>query len=143
MLKIRPMAASDADRVAHLMSQLGYPSTSQQIAQRFERIDGQSNQALFVADDDGQVVASVHVAANPYLENDASAEILGLVVADEYRSQGIGKALVSAAEAWAARLGCGVLRVRSNTIRTRAHAFYDRAGFHRVKTQLCFEKEIG
>src|SRR5262245_3857985 len=136
------MAASDADRVAHLMTQLGYPSTSQQIAQRFERIDGQFNQALFVADDGGQVVASVHVAANPYLENDPSAEILGLVVADGYRSQGVGRALVSAAEEWAARLGCGVVRVRSNTIRTRAHAFYDRAGFQRVKTQLCFEKSI-
>ena len=136
------MAASDADRVAHLMTQLGYPSTAQQIAQRFERIDGQSNQALFVADDEGQVVASVHVAVNPYLENDASAEILGLVVADGYRSQGVGKALVSAAEAWAAALGCGVMRVRSNTIRTRAHAFYDRAGFQRVKTQLCFEKSL-
>jgi GNAT superfamily N-acetyltransferase len=136
------MTASDADRVAQLMTQLGYPSTRQQIAQRFERIDGQSNQALFVADDDGQVVASVHVAANPYLENDASAEILGLVVADGYRSQGVGKALVAAAEAWAAKLGCGVLRVRSNTIRTRAHTFYDRAGFQRVKTQLCFEKSV-
>ena len=136
------MAASDADRVAHLITQLGYPSTSQQIAQRFERIDGQSNQALFVADDEGQVVASVHVAANPYLENDASAEILGLIVADGYRGQGIGNALVSAAEAWAAALGCGLLRVRSNTIRTRAHAFYDRAGFQRVKTQLCFEKNL-
>jgi GNAT superfamily N-acetyltransferase len=136
------MAASDADRVAHLMTQLGYPSTSQQIAQRFEQIHGQSNQALFVADAEGQVVASVHVAANPYLENDASAEILGLVVADGYRSQGVGKALVSAAEAWATKLGCETLRVRSNTIRTRAHAFYDRAGFQRVKTQLCFEKSL-
>ncbi len=136
------MAAGDADSVAQLMTQLGYPSTSQQIAQRFARIDGQSNQALFVAEDEGQVVASVHVAANPYLENDASAEILGLVVADEYRSRGVGKALVSAAEAWAAALGCGMLRVRSNTIRTRAHAFYDRAGFQRVKTQLCFEKRL-
>ena len=142
MVKIRPMTASDTDRVAQLMTQLGYPSTSQQIAKRFERIDGQSNQALFVADDEGQVVASVHVAANPYLENDPSAEILGLVVADGYRSQGVGRALVSAAEAWAATLGCGLLRVRSNTIRTRAHAFYDRAGFQRVKTQLCFEKNL-
>ena len=142
MVKVRPMAAGDADSVAQLMTQLGYPSTSQQIAQRFARIDGQSNQALFVAEDEGQVVASVHVAANPYLENDASAEILGLVVADEYRSRGVGKALVSAAEAWAAALGCGMLRVRSNTIRTRAHAFYDRAGFQRVKTQLCFEKRL-
>jgi GNAT superfamily N-acetyltransferase len=137
------MAATDADRVAHLMTQLGYPSTSQQIARRFARIEGQSNQALFVAEDDGQVVASVHVAANPYLEHDASAEILGLVVADGYRGEGIGTALVSAAEAWAAALGCGSLRVRSNTIRTRAHAFYDRAGFQRVKTQQCFEKNLG
>jgi GNAT superfamily N-acetyltransferase len=136
------MVAADTDRVADLITQLGYPATAQQIARRFERIDGQSNQILLVADEQGQAVALVHVAAYPYLENDASAEILGLVVADGSRSQGIGKALVTAAEAWASSLGCGMLRVRSRIHRERAHAFYERNGFQRIKTQHCFQKDI-
>jgi GNAT superfamily N-acetyltransferase len=136
------MVAADADRVADLITQLGYPATGQQIAKRFERIDGQSNQILLVADEEGQAVAWIHVAAHPYLENDASAEILGFVVADGYRSRGIGKALVASAEAWASALGCEVVRVRSRIVRDRAHAFYERNGFQRVKTQHCFEKGL-
>ena len=141
-MRIRRMVATDADRVADLITQLGYPATGGQIAKRFERIDGQSNQILLVADEDGQAVAWIHLAAHPYLENDASAEILGFVVADGYRSRGIGRSLVASAEAWASALGCGMLRVRSRIVRERAHVFYEGNGFRRVKTQHCFEKEL-
>jgi GNAT superfamily N-acetyltransferase len=141
-MRIRRMVVADADRVADLITQLGYPATGQQIAKRFERIDGLSNQILLVADEEGQAVAWIHVAAHPYLENDASAEILGFVVAEGYRSRGIGKSLVASAEAWASALGCGMVRVRSRIVRDRAHAFYERNGFQRVKTQHCFEKEL-
>ncbi len=137
------MVATDADRVADLLTQLGYPATTRQIAQRFERLEGERNQTLLVADEGGHAVAWIHVGANPYLECDASAEILGLVVADGYRSMGIGKALVDAAESWASSQGCGLLRVRSRITRERAHAFYERGGFQRVKTQHCFEKSLG
>ena len=141
-MRIRRMVAADAYRVADLITQLGYPATGQQIAKRFERIDGQSHQILLVADEEGQAVAWIHVAAHPYLENDDSAEILGFVVAEGHRSRGIGRALVTSAEAWASALGCGMLRVRSRIVRERAHAFYEGNGFRRVKTQHCFEKDI-
>jgi len=136
------MVPDDADRVADLITQLGYPATGPQIARRFERINGQSNQILLVAEEEGQAVAWIHLAAHPYLESDACAEILGFVVADGFRSRGIGKALVTSAEAWASALGCGMLRVRSRIVRERAHAFYEGNGFRRVKTQHCFEKDL-
>ena len=143
MVKIRPMVATDADCVADLLTQLGYPATTGQIARRFERIERERTQALLVADEGGRAVAWIHVGSHPYLECDASAEILGLVVADGYRSRGIGKALVDAAESWASSQGCGLLRVRSRSTRERAHAFYEREGFQRIKTQHCFEKRLG
>ncbi len=134
------MRDEDAERVAILLTQLGYPSTPQDIARRFSRIVGRDDQALLVADDGDAVVGWMHVGAHPYLESDESAEILGLVVADGQRSRGIGAALVSAAEGWAAQHGCQVVRVRSRISRDRAHAFYERAGFERIKTQHCFQK---
>ena len=136
------MTTSDVERVAALTSELGYPATAAQIAQRFARIDGQRQQIVFVAEDSGVVVAWLHVAAHPYLENDASAEILGLVVADGHRGHGIGRALVNTAEAWARAHHCATMRVRSRVARERAHAFYEREGFRRVKTQHCFEKPL-
>jgi GNAT superfamily N-acetyltransferase len=137
------MEARDIEPVAALITQLGYPAAPPDIARRFERIDGRDDQALLVADDGRAVVGWMHVGAHPYLESDESAEILGLVVAEGQRSRGIGAALVGAAEKWAAQHGCQVLRVRSRTTRLRAHAFYERDGFERIKTQHCFQKMIG
>ena len=136
------MRDRDVERVADLLTQLGYPSTPDDIARRFTRLDGRDDQALLVADEGGAVVGWMHVGAHPYLESDESAEILGLVVADGQRSQGIGAALVAAAERWAVQHGCQAIRVRSRTTRDRAHAFYERGGFERVKTQHCFQKSL-
>lgn len=142
-MTIRPMIAADAEHVAALTTELGYRSTAEQIAQRFARIDGQRQQMVFVAEDSGVVVAWLHVAVHPYLENDASAEILGLVVAEGHRGRGVGRDLLTTAEAWARSHHCATMRVRSRVARERAHAFYEREGFRRVKTQHCFEKRIG
>jgi len=137
------MERRDVDGVADLVTQLGYPSTPRDIARRFERIDGRDDQALLVADDGSAVVGWMHVGSHPYLESDDSAEILGLVVAEGQRSRGVGAALVGAAETWAAERGCQVIRVRSRITRDRAHAFYERGGFERIKTQYCFQKTLG
>lgn len=136
------MQRTDADRVADLITQLGYPATGEEIVRRFEQIDGQENQIVLVADEDGAAIAWIHTAVHPNLERDAAAEILGLVVADDHRGRGVGGALVSAAESWARTRGCLALRVRSRIERERAHAFYERRGFQRVKTQHCFEKPL-
>jgi GNAT superfamily N-acetyltransferase len=137
------MERRDVDGVADLVTQLGYPSTPRDIARRFERIEGRDDQALLVADDGSAVVGWMHVGSHPYLESDDSAEILGLVVAEGQRSRGVGAALVGAAETWAAERGCQVIRVRSRITRDRAHAFYERGGFERIKTQHCFQKTLG
>jgi GNAT superfamily N-acetyltransferase len=137
------MTAADADAVARLTGELGYPATPDQIARRFARIDGRPDQIVLVAEDGGAPIAWLHVAAHPYLESDATAEILGLVVGEGRRSAGVGAALVAAAETWARRAGCRAMRVRSRITRERAHAFYERAGFRRIKTQHAFEKPLG
>jgi GNAT superfamily N-acetyltransferase len=136
------MTSSDADRVAALTCELGYPATGEQIARRFARIEKRPDQIVLVAEEAGVAIAWLHVAVHPYLESDAFAEILGLVVAEDRRNRRTGHALVQAAEEWARAQGCATMRVRSRITRDRAHAFYERGGFFRVKTQHCFEKTI-
>jgi ribosomal protein S18 acetylase RimI-like enzyme len=140
---VRPMEARDIDRVADLITQLGYPATPQDIARRFARLAGRDDQILLVAVDDRGAIGWLHVAAHPSLEHDDSAEIVGLVVADGDRSRGVGAALVAEAAAWSDAHGCTALRVRSRIERGRAHAFYERQGFQRIKTQHSFRKPLG
>jgi GNAT superfamily N-acetyltransferase len=136
------MTTGDADAVAALTGELGYPATPADIIRRFARIDGRPDQIALVAEDGGVPVGWIHVARHPYLESDSTAEILGLVVGDGHRSRGVGRLLVEAGERWARGAGCAALRVRSRVTRDRAHAFYERQGFRRIKTQHAFEKPL-
>lgn len=84
----------------------------------------------------------VHVFLSRLLESDPEAEIGGLVVDQHHRGLGIGQRLVEEAERWARRQRCRSVRLRSNVIRTRAHAFYERLGFKVVKSQKVFRKSL-
>jgi GNAT superfamily N-acetyltransferase len=141
-IKIRPMTTDDSAVVADLCGQLGYPSTRDQILERFADVERHANGALFVAEDDGHVIGWIHVAMVALLEADLYALIEGLVVDETRRSQGVGAALLESAERWAREDGCRVMRVSSRIQRERAHAFYERSGYVRIKTQHAFEKRL-
>ena len=66
----------------------------------------------------------------------------GLVVDERYRSQAIGPLLLARAEKWARKKGCCAIGLRSNVIRDRAHAFYERHGYKHIKTQKAFHKDL-
>jgi len=139
---IRRMRASDTEAVADLCGQLGYPATSTQIAQRWSVMASDDGHAVLVAVHHDRVVGWLHAATRPILEFDLSAEIWGLVVDEQARGAGVGRALLEAAEQWAIGAGCASMRVRSRIERARAPAFYEREGYSRMKTQHVFEKPL-
>jgi GNAT superfamily N-acetyltransferase len=136
------MTETDADSVAQLCGQLGYPATREGVSERFCHIARSRDDAVLVAVASGQVVGWLHVGTKRTLESDLMAEILGLVTDESVRSRGIGRRLVAEAERWAAEIGCATVRVRSRIARERAHAFYERAGYRKIKTQHVFEKAL-
>ena len=143
MTTIRTARNYDAEAIAALGAQLGYPATRQQIASRLAGIESDLSSRVLVAEDaSGRVVGWLHVAARAQLTEDSAAEILGLVVDETARGGGIGAALLAAAEAWARNAGCAHVRVRSRVERERAHRFYQRAGFAKVKTQAVLAKPL-
>lgn len=143
MTTIRVARTYDAQAIAELGEQLGYPATRQQIATRLAGIEAEPSSRVFVAEDDGgRVVGWLHIAARAQLTEESCAEVLGLVVDESARGAGVGAALLDAAEAWARTAGCAHLRVRSRVERERAHRFYQRAGFARVKTQAVLAKPL-
>lgn len=142
-VKIRRARKSDAERIAELCGQLGYPATTAQIAQRLTRIKPAVQHAVLVAETpEGKVIGWLHVSVEPLLEVELRAEVNGLVVADEERSHGAGALLLQSAEEWARRRGCKNMSVRSNVVRERAHLFYLRNGYEHYKTQKSFRKAV-
>ena len=142
-VKIRRATKRDAERIAELCGQLGYPATATQIAQRLVRIKPASQHAVLVAESpEGKIIGWLHVSVAPLLEVELRAEVNGLVVADEERSLGAGALLLQAAEEWARKQGCKNMSVRSNIVRERAHQFYLRNGYEHYKTQKAFRKVV-
>ena len=111
-IAIRPMRPEDAARVAELTTELGYPSTEDEIRRRYGLIINRPDASLFVAHDARNVVVGwIHVQATHLLECDARAEIWGLVVGEIARGTGVGRRLVEAAEEWALRRGLRAMAV--------------------------------
>jgi GNAT superfamily N-acetyltransferase len=139
-LCIRRAKPSDVARLAELAGELGYPTTTAEMRARFRRVKPAANNAIFVAEDGGEVIGWTHVSVSYLLEVPLRAEINGLIVSDASRSRGTGARLLEAAEAWARTKKCERMSVRSNVIRDRAHAFYERNGYQHYKTQKAFRK---
>jgi GNAT superfamily N-acetyltransferase len=142
-MRIRAALPSDSTAIAVLATQLGYPSNPEEAETRLRDILAQPGSAVLVAEDEGgTVIGYGHVFGAHRVDSDPFAEIGALVVDETRRSRGTGAALVTALEAWAIGHGYRELRVRSNVVRERAHAFYDRLGFERVKRQQIFARSI-
>ena len=86
---------------------------------------------VMVAEVDGQVVGTFQFHLLPSLANGArpTAEVEGVHVAEAFRGQRIGEAMMAWVAAEARRLGCRRVQLTSNKIRVDAHRFYERLGF--------------
>lgn len=115
--KIRLVNKLDSAQLAGLAGELGYPSTPDQVETRLAGILSRPDQAVFVAKVEEWIAGWVHVYACPTVESDLYAEIGGLVVHQDRRGQGIGKALMEKAETWSRDRGIHEIRLRSNVIR--------------------------
>lgn len=142
-MTIRPATPADIPKLADLTTQLGYPSSPEEVAARLRDLASRPEDAVLVAEVEGEAVGWIHVSGLYSLEMDPCAIIQGLVIDESRRGGGIGAALVEAASEWAAGHGFRTLRVRSNAIRERTHAFYERLGFARTKSQIVFARPVG
>lgn len=141
-LTIRDARPEDAQALARLIEQLGYPTSPEAVLRRLELLAASEADRLLVAELEGQAVglASVHVSLS--VEYDEPAAKLSAIVVDrEYRRRGIGQALVAALEAEARARGCCLIFLTTAERRGDAHDFYGRIGFE--ETGRRFAKWLG
>lgn len=141
---VRRATPGDAQAIAELSAVLGYPSSSAPMAERLSRLLAREEDLVLVAEaPDGRVAGWLHAREQEPLEVGPRCEIFGLVVGEPHRGRGTGRALVSAAEQWAAMRGLTQVVVRSNVVRPESHAFYVRLGYERIKTQHVYRRRPG
>jgi len=86
--------------------------------------------AVFVAEDDGAIVARLSLSRDPHPASRHVAD-LGLMVAEGHRRRGIGRALLEQAVAWAREAGVRKLELHVFPWNEPALALYEAFGFRR------------
>jgi GNAT superfamily N-acetyltransferase len=137
---IRDARPEDADAIADLLGQLGYPADGAAVGGRLERLRIVGDRVV-VAEHDARVAgfAQLHVSPSIAYER-PTAKIDALVVDEAQRGRGIGRALVGALEEEARVRGCVLLYVTTAARRKEAHAFYERVGLD--ETGKRFAKQL-
>jgi GNAT superfamily N-acetyltransferase len=127
---IRTARPGDAEGIAGLLGELGYPADAARVGRRLERIAADPSSELFVAEVDGELAGLGGLHVLPLVEHDELGCMLtAMVVAARHRRRGIGAELVGAVERDARSRGCSRLVLSSADRRSDAHAFYESLGF--------------
>jgi len=102
-------------------------------------------EVLIAFGDDGTALGFVELSIRPYAEGcetDRVAYLEGWYVVPAARRRGVGRRMVEAAEAWAARQGCTEFAsdaLIDNEVSVAAHAAL---GFEEVEQITCFRKDL-
>ena len=130
-LCIRAASAEDAGDMAALLSQLGYPTSSDAVRRRLLALRAEDD-VVFVAIQSGRCIglASVHLIPLFYRDQPL-ARITSLVIDEATRGRGVGSALIEACEKFARERNAERIEVTSGDQRRLAHEFYLGRGFAR------------
>lgn len=140
-LHIRRARLADAAAIAERITELGYPCSEREMADRLRALLPRRDIRIAVAVEGRQILGVV--AAGLEWGIDAArprGRVTALCVAPQERGRGVGALLLAAAESWFRKRGARAAVVHSATRRRAAHRFYEREGYR--ATGLRFAKTL-
>jgi GNAT superfamily N-acetyltransferase len=141
-VSIRDAAPDDVIQLTLLINELGYLTSTDEMKIRFDLIADHADYKTLVAVVDNEIVGMVGMCRGLLYEmNGAYLRILVLVVKHDSRKLGVGRLLISAAEAWAVEQGLKAvfLNCGNRPERKDAHKFYEEIGYM-VKSSGYFKR---
>lgn len=126
---VRAAVASDAERLASLLTDEGYPAGASDLAERIERFSSQESRVL-VAEAGGEVIGFIAFHLLPRFETaERFVRIVALVVDPGVRERGIGRLLMTEVEAAARADGASFLEITAGHHRPDARNLYESLGY--------------
>jgi GNAT superfamily N-acetyltransferase len=127
---LRSATPMDADDVAALLTELGYPCERAEAAERIGAIIDNDRQVLVVARCGGVVCGLIALDFMYYLPlGTTTCRVTALVVTPEAQGRGLGRQLLREAERRARGAGAARIELASGSQRTDAHQFYKACGY--------------
>jgi GNAT superfamily N-acetyltransferase len=126
---LRVAEAADADRIAALFTDEGYPAGPSDVRERLDRFASPHSQVV-VADVGGELVGFVAVHALPRFEHsDRVVRVMALVVDAGVRERGVGHLLMEEAERIGRELDAAFIEVTGGHHRPDARHLYESLGY--------------
>jgi ribosomal protein S18 acetylase RimI-like enzyme len=126
---VRPATAADAERLATLLTEEGYPAGPSDLATRIARFSTPDSSVL-AAEASGEVIGFVAFHVMPRFETDERfARIVALVVDPGVRARGIGRQLMVEAENAARDRGASFLEITAGHHRPEARKLFESLGY--------------
>ena len=128
-ISVRRATPDDAERIAELFTDEGYPAGPSDIAERLTRFSSEFS-TVHVAEAEGEVIGFVAVHIMPRFEHsDRICRVLALVVDAGVRERGLGHRLMSEAETVARETGCAFVEITAGHHRPEALQLYESLGY--------------
>jgi len=137
---IRDAVASDAHAIAHLVTQLGYPTAAALMEPRLRRMLTLTHHRIVVAESSGAVIGVAGACVDHGVELDTYGRITALAVDEHWRGTGVGRLLVEQVERWCREHGADRVTLTSGHHRPESHEFYKALGYE--ATGLRFFKRL-
>ena len=139
-LTIRSAEASDAEAIAALFTDEGYPAGPSDIVERLSRFASEHSRVV-VAEHEGTLLGFIALHALPRFEHDDRiVRVLALVVDAGARERGVGRRLMIEAERMAGELGAVFVEVTAGHHRPEAYRFYESMGYDATVTAYLRKK---
>lgn len=148
-MNLQVRAAVERDRKGWLrMRQRLWPDENNEHAREIAKwFAGEQPEPLqvLVAERNGELVGFAELSIRPYAEKCHTQNVgylEGWYVEDETRKQGVGRALIAAAEAWAREQGCREIASDAEPENQQSIRAHQACGFEDLGTVRCFRKNL-
>jgi ribosomal protein S18 acetylase RimI-like enzyme len=133
-IALRPATTADAERIATLFTEEGFPAGPSDIVGRLERF-ASAHSRVIVAELDGEVLGFIALHALPRFEHDDRIiRVLALVVEAGVRERGVGHLLMTEAESVGRELGAAFCEVTAGHHRAEAQHLFESLGYDATVT---------
>ena len=147
-MRVRSVEQSDAADWERMRQQL-WPSPEGDHAEEIRRFfSGDRSiaaEVLLACDEAGRAIGFAELSIRPYAEGCYSGRVAyleGWFVENSWRGQGVGAALVRAAEEWGRKQGCTEMASDTELENKGSAKAHEAVGFEEVNRIICFRKEI-
>lgn len=142
-VKIREIKSSDYKDIYMLNQEFNpqlFSFSKERVKNRIDYILQNTKDIIFVSEQNDEVIGYIHGSPYDLLFSDSLINVLGFVVKEKYRNNGVGDMLIRQLEGWAKDKGFSGIKLLTHPSRTIAHRFYEKHGYIHTKDQKNYMK---